>query len=184
LDVYLSSANRKLLDRKRIELAIKLACAILQYNETPWFRSGWRKENIFFFENPLSGAAIDVDHPLISQPFSKDENISISPMVLEPQDTLLEFAVLLMELYHRIPFEKWVTQRHPKVDLKDLDDMDWKRTYAMKWYNGDMPRDADFRGVISVCLWPHPLQQYESSWEDEQFRCAFYENVIAPLLEL
>jgi hypothetical protein len=84
LDVYLSSANRKLFDRKRIELPIKLACAILQYNETRWFKSGWRKENIFFFENPLLGAAIDVDHRIISPPFSKDENTPVSPMALEP----------------------------------------------------------------------------------------------------
>ena len=131
----------------------------------------------------MTGAAIDVDHPLISEPFPPAEATFVPPMAPEPQGTLLDFAVLLMELYHKTTFEAWMGLRHPEVDLAELMDADWKRVYATKWYKGDMPRDADFRSVVSVCLWPHPLEQYESSWEDEQFRCAFYEHVIAPLLE-
>jgi hypothetical protein len=183
LDSYLTSTRRKLLDRKRIELAIKLACSILQYNETPWFARGWRKEHIYFFEDPMTGAAIDVDHPLISEPFSRNPVSNLPPpMPPEPQDTLLDFAVLLMELYHRTTFEEWTRQHFPHVSLQQLEDVDWKRVYANKWYRAAMPRDADFRGVVSVCLAPHPLEQYESSWEDENFRCAFYEHVVAPLL--
>lgn len=184
LDGYLTSARRKLLDRKRIELAIKLACSILQYNETPWFARGWRKEHIYFFEDPMTGAAIDVDHPLISNPFSSTPGSTIPspPTPTEPHDTLLDLAVLLMELYHRTTFEDWTRQNYPFVTPQQLEDTDWKRVYATKWYRAAMPRDADFRGVVSVCLAPHPLEQFESSWEDENFRCAFYEHVVAPLL--
>ena len=191
LDSYLTSNRRKLLDRKRIELAIKLACSILQYNETPWFAQGWRKEHIYFFEDPMTGAAIDVDHPLISNPFPSTPVPTPAPGTtappppstsIEPHDTLLDLAVLLMELYHRTTLEEWTRLNHPDVSPQKLEDPDWKRVYATKWYRAAMPRDADFRGVVHVCLAPHPLDQFESSWEDENFRCAFYEHVVAPLL--
>jgi hypothetical protein len=183
LNNYLTSTTRKLLDRKRIELAIKLACSMLQYNETPWFAYGWRKESIHFFEDPTTGAAINVDHPLILEVFPHAAASSVSSITKEPEDTLLDFAVLLMELYHRTTFEKWMGLQYPDVELVEVESSDMKLLFAMRWFKRDMPRNADFRGVVSVCLWPHPLQQYESSWEDEHFRCAFYEHVVAPLLE-
>jgi hypothetical protein len=170
-------------DRKRIELGSKLACSILQYTETPWFARGWRKECIHFFEDTLKGTAIDVDHPLILEPFPCTDTTALAAATVpEPRDTLLDLAVMLMELYHRTTFEDWMRQRFPEVDLANLADTDWKQVYATKWYRAAMPKNADFQAVVSVCLWPYPLEQYDPNWEDEQFRCAFYKHVILPLL--
>jgi len=64
LQTYLTMDSNKLLDSKRIELAIKLGCSILQYNCTPWSAQGWCKEHIYFFSDQSKQSLIDVDHPL------------------------------------------------------------------------------------------------------------------------
>lgn len=180
LHTYLLSKHRKVLVRKRMELAIKLASSVLQYNETHWFQQGWQKDRIFFFEDKdtFSSPTIDIDHPLILEPFPATNLPTNWP---DPEDTLLELAILLMELYHRTGFENWMTENHPAFDQRQLSDVDFKRTFASKWYK-KMPRGADFHDVVGVCLWPHQLQQFESTWEDDDFRCAFYVHVICPLL--
>jgi len=203
LDEYLRSQHRKIPDRKRIELATKLASSILQYNETHWFKKGYTKDVIYFFKDTSSIAGIDIDHPLISEPLPlliaspptnaptnaptntpdpADGTNSKEPTQWpEPHDTLLELAILLMELYHKTRFEDWMAKKHQDVDQGILSDIDWKRTYAFKWFR-EFPRGADIHEVVAVCLWPQPLEHIEPCWEDDRFRCAFYSHVIAPLL--
>ncbi|KAF1963143.1 hypothetical protein CC80DRAFT_530983 [Byssothecium circinans] len=181
LQTYLTTDCSKLLDSKRIELAIKLGCSILQYNCTPWFARGWCKEHIYFFSDQSKQSLIDVDHPLISQSFPCTVSASAGTAP-EPQETLLDFAILLMELYYRTTFEDWVKARYPQVS-QEMEDPERKRVYAMKWQK-EMPRYADFWDVVGICLWPHQLKQYgEESWEDTEWRFAFYKFVISPLLE-
>ena len=184
LHSYLTSNRRKILNRKRIELAVKLACSILQYNETPWFAGGWRKEHIYFFEDALAATFIDVDHPLILEPFPHALAAGPSAEAPEPEHTLLDFGVLLMELYHGKTFEEWLQTNHPEVDIASLADVDLKQIHAWKWYKTAMPKHADFRSVVGICLLPRELASYEPSWEDEDFRCEFYRIVVVPLLKL
>ncbi|KAL1598046.1 hypothetical protein SLS60_008534 [Paraconiothyrium brasiliense] len=181
LQTYLTTDCNKLLDSKRIELAVKLGCSILQYNCTPWFSQGWCKEHIYFFSDQSKQSLIDVDHPLISMSFPCTLSASTGPTP-KPQETLLDFAILLMELYHRVTFEDWVKARHPKVTQELLEDPDWKRLYASKWRK-EMPRHADFWYIVCTCLEPYQLEDNgEESWEDTEWRFAFYKFVISPLL--
>jgi hypothetical protein len=183
LQTYLTTNCRKLLDKKRMELAIKIGCSILQYNCTPWIARGLRKENIHFFSDQTKESLIDVDHPLIVESFPCNTSTLIGAAPT-PQDTLLDFAILLLELYHRQTFEKWVEDlksRDPKLRNASLDDPDWKRMFAMKWA-AELQRQADFWDIVNICLWPHQLRQNgEESWEDQEWRLAFYKFIISPL---
>jgi hypothetical protein len=155
----------------------------LQYNCTPWIARGLRKEHIYFFYDKTKDSLIDVDHPLIAESFPCTTS-ALTGAVPTPQDTLLDFVILLLELYHRQTFEGWVENlksQDPKISNASLDDQDWKRVFAMKWA-AQLQRQADFGDIVNICLWPHQLRQNgEESWEDQEWRLVFYKFVISPL---
>ena len=178
LDEFFRSSPRKIAVDARINLAVNLAVSILQFDETPWLNLGWRKEHIFLLKDDLSPLKVNVDFPFIQEQLPRK---GVTAKALwDSEETMLDLAILLMEIYHHCPFEDWLMGKIPTFVPSSLDDIDFKCVYAKRWHK-TIPKDAEIWDVAGVCIFALQRLPWDQGWEDQEFRSAFYSQIIWPL---
>ena len=180
----------RLYPRACTELALILASGVLQLSQTHWFVEFWTKEKIYFTKDApipstnLRSQDIDITKPLVTKSFSRApegaRNASI-PSHTAPKKVLLEFAILLLELWHSQTIEERFIDRLYQVQGDYLD----RKHLAERW----IEEDRDLLGfqfdVVTNCLKHLNVagpQNEEPKWEDETFLQSFAAGVMEPLL--
>ena len=175
--------NSRMLPQNMLSLAVKLAASLLQFNDTPWFGVGWRKEDLHFFQNLDLYEQVDVDHPLITKALPTTD-VPLTPILdsNDPEVALLELGILLLEIRYHITIEAWA--RDIGFDSQGLQNTSVRQVMAMKWYKQVKDQWADaYRDVIGICIRPQALDKYVTSWKNDEFRDGIYHHIIAPLLD-
>jgi hypothetical protein len=180
LNYFLKNSKRKLVSDRRLDLAIKVACSVLQFSETPWFGTGWSNDRILFFEDPLSPFGIDADHVFVAEKFPCSGPMTCASS--EPTPTLLQLATILLEMYHHTTFDEWIAQTYAEPNPAGLD-VRIKNWYLTQWEMA-LPPTADIATAVKICIRPRELSIFDQDWEDPKYRSAFFQHVIVPLLEM
>jgi hypothetical protein len=123
-------------------LAVNLASSLLQLHDTPWLRTCLSKENIQFLKGSLPGVPnasvssqvalstiirINIRQPLVSETFPTNHGASSHQRPVSPKETLLELAILLLELWDDMTLEA----RFQTSSLGG--DYTHRRNLAMQW---------------------------------------------------
>ena len=183
--LYLSSKAASYLQlslRGRTELALILASALLQLSKTPWFDAFWTKEGVHFAKPTPSvpNAAIrprdvDITKPLANRSFSNTSTAIAVP----PKKVMLEFAILLLELWNAAPLEERFADRLDQVNGDDLD----KKLLAERWIEEDRDHllGSQFQVITNCLKYLHFYERDKLSWEDDDFLRSFTAGVVEPL---
>ncbi|KAA8894846.1 hypothetical protein FN846DRAFT_785833 [Sphaerosporella brunnea] len=109
--------------RKRLELGLRLASALLKLHETGWWNENWGKRDIFFLQKKARRQATDgrgiievcdpiVDEPLVRRAFSASARLGSSPppkttssSPVEYDRSLCSLGIILIELWYQCRIE-------------------------------------------------------------------------------
>ncbi|KAI0153070.1 hypothetical protein GGR57DRAFT_492502 [Xylariaceae sp. FL1272] len=100
-------------------------------------------------------------------------------LVQDAKLTILELAIILLEIWHRVTLEQWVD---PVSSAKILDTLD-RRREAEKWLEWSSDRVApEYISVVEQCLQMCAGRKFQ--WDDDGFLKKYCENVVLPLRKL
>jgi hypothetical protein len=191
-DTWAISSVRSLLDDKsftrkyRQKVAVTLASSVLQLHETPWLRSYWGTDNIFFLQS--QGQTI-YDQPFVSRHFNQTCPTSTtciphSVSRIIRNHSLYALGIALIELW----YGKTLSVLHEDTDgrkstgMPETDFMTELQTahrLALDIYNeaGDKYGDA-----VTRCIRCN-FESRSSSLENVQFQKEVYRGVVAQVKE-
>ena len=183
LDVFLEE-RRRMEPEDRIKLAVNLASSILQYNLTPWLRKCWTKDTIHFFVQTRAISGIDVEHPFILKQFREQPNEALYEIPEnDPELTLMELGILLLEIWTTMTFESWLTTTGNLKDPSQMQDKFIRLQFSIQWFQTLKGKLLpNYQKVVGICLRPCVFDLYNTSWEDFEFRMAVYREIVEPLL--
>ena len=82
-----------------------------------------RRALIYFLRQPTASGAIDITQPLTLSSFGRRATSLPLPRSTEPCHVLLEFGVMLLELWRGLPIEEEFANRLDQLDGDHLDRM-------------------------------------------------------------
>ncbi|MCJ1325251.1 hypothetical protein MMC10_001913 [Thelotrema lepadinum] len=192
------SSDLRLFPLASIEFALILASALLQLSETPWFDTCWTKQSVNFLKispsmstaSMRSSCEVDITKPLVMRSFSRaifnttpasttvTTTFCKAPSLSTPKKVLLEFAILMLELWHSMPIETRFPDRLAQIHGDELD----RKSLAERWLE-----DKDLPGfqfnVVGYCI--KQLNVYrpgqELKWDDQEFLQSFVAGVVEVL---
>ncbi|KAL8994644.1 MAG: hypothetical protein Q9169_005445 [Polycauliona sp. 2 TL-2023] len=160
--------------RARLQLAVTLASTALQLHTTPWLGDDWNGRSIRFRQG-------SIDQPYISRPFPRTDvpvgqNPNATSCLIRNQ-CMFGLGVLLLELSIGRPLE------HYKDPGQPLTLEDWASiTRLVKNLNDE--ESIGYMTALDACISGNfGPQVRELSLENDTFRQAVYQVVVAPLEE-
>ncbi|KAI0435595.1 hypothetical protein F4803DRAFT_545016 [Xylaria telfairii] len=176
--------DSRLTPKQRTLLALDLSASILQLRDTLWFRAPFDSSTVRFLACSTSG---DSQRQTVTGPFierilgnscANGISSSSTEKELDPKTTLLELAILLLEIWHHRPLEMWIE----KAGIESVETTEARRIAAIRWVE-----------KTSEHLPPHHLTAIEQClavcsgrlrrWQDVEFVQQCCENIIKPLYE-
>lgn len=160
--------------RARLQLAVTLASTALQLHTTPWLGDDWNGKSIRFRQG-------SIDRPYVSRAFPKTdiplrENPSATSCLIRNQ-CMFGLGVLLLELSIGKPLEHYRDPEQP-LSLEDWASI----TKLLQDLNNE--ESIGYMTALDACIRGNFGPQIrELSLEDDTFRQAVYQVVIAPLEE-
>lgn len=168
-----------LLQRKRCDLALALAYAVLQLGKTPWLRSRWNLNDVHFSES-------GTHHRLwISKSFwpgtSTESAGEAKKQSIIKNDSLFSLGVALLELAYGKPLSSFQTDDAPdgNGNQHDLTRYLVADRLTKKLLDEDSP---NFASAVSSCIDP-VSETREFDLANEGFRKRYFKDVILPLQE-
>ena len=177
-----STAGSHLLSRgDRLGLALTIASSVLQLYKTPWLRDDWNKHDILIND---TGKVLYREQAYISGAFSATamERMTQQKMMahLVRNETLFALGLVLIELCLGQVMESMRTPEDPlDVDQKPniLTDLYTANRLMEDVYNEGGRRYGD---AVRRCIYCE-FDQRRTSLDDDKFRQAVYDGVVAPL---
>lgn len=169
--------DARMTPKQQTILALDIAASVLQLQQTRWSLSPWTNKRIQL----LLSKQGDFWGPFVEELI--DKRTSKTPPGLtsqgpDPKETLLELAILLLEIWHHKPLEMCTA----KLGIESVDTPEARRIAAIRW----LERTSDR-------LPPHRLTAIEQClaicsgrlrvWDDSEFQKLYCENVVKPLQE-
>ena len=166
------------------ELTLIVASALLQLSETPWCAEFWTKEGLSFTRRPAiavqtsQSSDVDITRPLVVKAFQSGTDANSQQQAPSPKKVLLEFAILMLEIWHGISIEERFPDRLNQVQGDDLD----RKHLAERWLSADDLLDFQY-DAINTCLQYYNVYKINGdiTWEDEEFLQEFVAGVLEPL---
>lgn len=160
-------------------LALALSSGVLQLHDTPWLTNRWDHGDIILF---VQGSTLLARHPFVSTDFQKVHESSswkCSPAVRN--ETLFALGMVLIELCMQQNFDALLRKDEINADgtKHDLSDFLAANRLVDEVYDRAGKRYGDAVRRCVLC----EFDQRKSSLEDDAFRRAVYENVVAVLEE-
>jgi hypothetical protein len=174
--VNAQSIEETLLPLERTALALSLASSVLQLQGTDWLTKPWTKRSIYFPATEPHGAKIHEAQPVILLPIDGGPRNVTKIATSSPLSVLLELTILLLEIWHYTPLERWAREKELLFDESEKS----RRDIAEQWFRATsrmLPRlycDA-VEACLGFCagrLW---------TWKEVDFQERLCENVIKPL---
>ena len=177
----------KMSPKGQMLLALKLASTLLQLNGTPWFSRLWSKEGIHFLvhmnDSTLSfdPSKVDITRPLALQ-IHEGSATAPSQQALDPRTTMLEFGILLLEIWNEVPFEEHFKSQPTSPN----DDPFHRMALAFRWLDESegtlLPLQIEVASRCIKCMFdgasPNP------SWDDPRLLNGFAAGVVEPLYNI
>ena len=179
----------RLFPQASTELALILASGVLQLSKAPWFVESWTKNQIFFLNKDpsippesLDSWDVDITQPLATKVLPEEHVSEGRQQPIHPinvKKVLLEYAIVLLELWHEVSIEERFGDRLHQVNGDYLG----RKHLTERWLE-----DTDMLGfqfdVIANCLrhlQPSSEGTTEPKWDDETFLQSFAVGVVEPL---
>ena len=158
--------------KSRLRLAVILASTALQLHNTPWIHKKWGKQDIRFHNG-------DVDHPHISKTFTKDaievKDVTKPSWTPIRNDSIFNLGVLLLELSYGKSLDSFRTHEDPPIFTE--------YAIASRLVTGLSEEESSgYVDAARACIFCDFGTKIKiSSLDNEAFRQAVYEDVVAPL---
>lgn len=167
--------------KDRMMLALGLASNLLQLSQTPWLRTVWSKDEIFFLQRPsFLDQIYDYNRPYISISFSSSVADNPPKPQLDPKVAILELGILLLEIWHNETLESHFPEQQNLIQYHD------RLNFATQWlddpHNQPLPL---YDKAVSRCI--HRVIGGETrfpDWENTKFWDDVCQDVIGPLHEI
>ncbi len=186
--------SKKLPLKPRLILASILASTLLQLNTTPWLGKLWSKHAIYFLvpaaasvnstvapqnSNSTVPSTVDLTHPLVSQTFENGTATPNPECQADPRGTILEFGIMLLELWHETTLETHETEAGRSIN----DEYSARALSALRWLeeseNYILPFYYDVIARCIRCLFDGvPLKP---TWDSKELCQGIIKGVIEPL---
>jgi hypothetical protein len=170
----------------KLRIAVAVASSVLQLYDSKWLESNWSKNNVFFVRRKTRDL---FEQAFVSRPLpSKNGTNPTSEMTKAPpmpyirNPTVFALGILLIELclsktieQLRLPEDQLLGEATPDA-LANLS------TAGRLLQSGQLSKEASLRyqSAINRCIYCS-FDQESASLENDQFRQAVYDGVVAPL---
>ncbi|QYS95103.1 hypothetical protein H0G86_002417 [Trichoderma simmonsii] len=159
-------------------LASKLASSLLQFSQTGWYGQSWSKSSVLFLLNPVTESrrsVADFDRPFVC---AKIEGIEANESkAAEPKSILLEFGILLLEIWHQTVLEDRFTE-----DISQISEDYFSRlSLAAKWLHDDYnPLLPFYDQAVRYCIYGASTKRW-TDWNTNELWNEICKEVIEPL---
>jgi hypothetical protein len=172
---------KKMAPRQKCTLALTLASSVLQLHDTPWLPRTWSTKDILFLENSDGGTIPSQFYA--SQTFTSESqsNAAVKHRRVFKNEVVFTLGVALLELAYGSSI---LSLKEPE-DLNDDGKVDSMTEFSIASrlarelikYESENYARAVFRCVNCT------FDTFASDFDDKEFREAFYQAVVVPLLE-
>lgn len=165
----LQDETARLTPKQQTILALDVASSVLQFRQTNWLLTPWSSKTIKLISTSTR-AFVEAD----LQPLGPQSTALAEP---DPLSTLLELAILLLEIWNHKPLEVWAANTN-----SDINTPDHRKLAATAWLQETMHRILpDYLDAVEKCLAICAGRKWE--WDDSEFQKKYCENVIKPLAD-
>lgn len=161
----------------RMLLALRLASSLLQLLQTRWLERAWSKDAVFFLVRPGTQGQVFLNRPFVRCTFGGMRPASCS---VEPKVALLEFGILLLEIWHKTTLEaRFGLEEAPTVYYDRM-------ARAVEWLDDvDEPLPDLYDKAVAHCLRMNISGDTRFlDWEDTKLWSVICGDIIAPLAKI
>lgn len=184
LDFFLREGHQnydlRMTPKQQTLLALDVASSVLQLRQTCWLDADFRSTSIRFLlhENGAEGTlspALFIERMVQASKVLDNTTMVEAP---EPKTTLLELAIILLEIWHHQPLDTCID----KLGLDAADTLETRRIAAIRWLEKTSSRlPLQHLAAVEQCL--AVCSGRLRSWSDRDFIREYCENIIKPLQE-
>ncbi|KAJ8132384.1 hypothetical protein O1611_g1240 [Lasiodiplodia mahajangana] len=184
LDLFLRKGYQdydlRMSPKQQTLLALDVASSVLQLRQTCWLDVDFRSTSmhLLLHENKSEGAlspALFIERTVHA---SKAPDNMTATQAPEPKSTLLELAIILLEIWHHQPLDTCID----KLGLSVVDTPETRRIAAIRWLEKTSSRlSLQHLAAVEQCL--AVCSGRLRSWSDKDFIREYCENIIIPLQE-
>ncbi|KAK5634205.1 hypothetical protein RRF57_009919 [Xylaria bambusicola] len=184
LDLFLRKGYQnydiRMTPKQQTLLALDVASSVLQLRQTCWLDVDFRSTSMRFLlcENEGKGIltpALFIERIVHSSKVLDETNMTQAP---EPKTTLLELAIILLEIWHHQPLDSCINS----LGLDSAETLETRRIAAIRWLERTSSRlPLQHLAAIEQCL--AVCSGRLRSWSDRDFIREYCENIIRPLQE-
>ena len=170
---------------ERLRLAKSLATAVLQYHATPWLKTSWRSDDIFFFgldEDLVLERASALSKPHLNVKV-KGPNGQLSRSSTFPQPSIISNPVLfgLGIVLLEIAFSSTLRSLQQSDDLEDGQETKYTEFFTAKRLVSSIGREmgSTYGTIVKKCL--HCDFGCGDDLNDPKLQAGFYRDVVCEL---
>ncbi|KAI1116815.1 hypothetical protein F5Y14DRAFT_405323 [Nemania sp. NC0429] len=184
LDIFLREGHQnydlRMTPKQQTLLALDVASSVLQLRQTCWLDADFRSTSMRLLLHEQEGGetpvpALFVEKIVLPSKISDETAITEAP---EPKTTLLELAIILLEIWHHQPLDTCID----KLGLDVADTLETRRIAAIRWLEKTSSRlPLQHLAAVEQCL--AVCSGRLRVWSDRDFIREYCENIIRPLQE-
>ena len=199
LEWYITKRPDALTEKTKRVLAVLLSYSVFHLYGTPWLQSAWGSPNIIFFQTRSSATPLrPFIHTNLVQldEYNESNNANYDPGKEEPDEgdpdnvlfihpcpNLVNLAIILLELYLALPFQKLAEKYGVQVsNSASSTDRFFEVGLVFQHCKPDIPEYSGFVVAIDNCLNPGLWQDRDCQVFDEPtLRSVIYQHIVQPL---
>lgn len=165
--------DARMTPKQQTMLALDIAASVLQLRQTHWSLLPWTNKRIRLLL-PKQG---DFWGPFIEELIDKRTGktpLNPIPKGPDPEEAMLELAILLLEIWHHEPFEMWADKVGMKNEARLIAAIRWLQRTSNRLPLHHLRAIEQCLAFCSGRLWV---------WDDDEFQKQYCENVLRPLQE-
>ncbi|KAI1151728.1 hypothetical protein F4825DRAFT_421934 [Nemania diffusa] len=171
----IADENARISFRHRTLLALDIASSILQLQQTSWSNPPFSSKVVKLLVQENSKTTRTLSSPFVEQVTEPSRANLTHP---DPQPTLLELAIILLEVWHHLTLEIWANN----TAFGGTDTPEKRHMAAIRW----LQTTSDSIPIHHLRAIEQCLGLYSGRlryWDDDEFLKMYCENIILPLLK-
>ncbi|KAI0966604.1 hypothetical protein F4678DRAFT_466439 [Xylaria arbuscula] len=184
LDLFLrknyQNYDLRMTPKQQTYLALDVASSVLQLRQTCWLDADFRSTSIRILLYDYEGQGTLSPALYVERIVHASKTLDYTKMAPwpEPKTTLLELAIMLLEIWHHQPLDACINW----LGLDCIDTLETRRIAAIRWLertSSHLP--LHHLHAVEYCL--AICSGRLRSWADKEFLKEYCENIIKPLQE-